>query len=79
VAVEEDDTSQQITDALVDIITEIGRWEKYLEVLTNSPRIQGRVSELYARILSFLIRARAYYGKPKTGMYHQYQYGIRRV
>jgi hypothetical protein len=71
VAVEEDDTSQQITDALVDIITEIGRWEKYLEVLTNSPRIQQSISELYARILSFLIRARAYYGKPKSGMYHR--------
>ena len=77
IAVEEDETGQQIANALVDIVTEIGRWEKYLEVLTNSPRIQRSISVLYAHILSFLIRARAHYGKPKTGTYHQYnvEYG----
>ena len=71
IAVEEDETGQQITDALVDIVTEIGRWEQYLEGLTNSQRIQQSISVLYAHILSFLIRARAHYGKPKTGAYHQ--------
>jgi hypothetical protein len=71
IAVEEDETGQQIADALVDIVTEIGRWEQYLEVLTNSQRIQQSISVLYAHILSFLIRARAHYGKPKTGAYHQ--------
>jgi hypothetical protein len=67
VAVEEAETAQEIGSALVNIITAIGRWERYLDEFLTSPRVLESITSLYAAILSFLIRTRSFYQKSKSG------------
>jgi hypothetical protein len=69
VALVEEETSEEISDALVDIIEGIGQWERYLEFFPTSAIIQQIITRLYAQVVNFLVRSRTYYQTPRTGTF----------
>jgi len=69
VTIEEEDTGELIGDSLAEIITTIGRWEQYLQKYPTSARIRRAITTLYASVVSFLVRAHAFYKKPKVSKY----------
>lgn len=59
--------SEKIALALLDVVKHVGRWEQYLLLFPSSDRLQATLVELFANIISFLVRARIYYQKPTAG------------
>jgi hypothetical protein len=59
--------SDEIGAALVRIVDEVGRREKFLQIYPDCQRVFSTTSQLFAHILSYLIRARAFYESSKIG------------
>jgi hypothetical protein len=61
VAVKDIHTSASISDALVEIVENLGRWNKYIELFDESERVRGIAGHLFSQIINFCVRARIYY------------------
>lgn len=66
VAVREIDTTEAIGIALVEILTSLGRWDKYAALFDEFERVRDAASHLFSQIINFLIRASLYYQKPRA-------------
>jgi hypothetical protein len=68
VAAREIDTTEKIADALFEIVSDLGRWNKYAELFTESERVHKGAAQLFSQIINFLVRARAHYQSGRTSM-----------
>ncbi|OCK76478.1 hypothetical protein K432DRAFT_360278 [Lepidopterella palustris CBS 459.81] len=61
VAVSDQNTSDQLSTALADIVDSIGRCEDYQNLYPNAKRLEIIISKLYAEVINFLVRSKKYY------------------
>jgi hypothetical protein len=66
VAVNESEVIEAIGEGLADIVEQIARWHKYLQLYPTSS-LKEKISSLYAQIINFLVRAKSHYNKPWAG------------
>lgn len=60
-AAREIETTEKIADALLEIVNELGRWDKYLELFNESDRVNKIAAQLFSQVIKFLISAKAHY------------------
>ena len=61
VAAREIETTEKIADAIIEIINDLGRWDKYVELFSKSDRVRNTAAQLFSQIIRFLIRAKSHY------------------
>lgn len=61
VAASDQNTSDRLSTALVDIVDSIGRCEDYQNLYPNAKRLEAIISKLYAEVINFLVRSKKYY------------------
>jgi hypothetical protein len=66
VAVREIECTQKISEALVDIVGKLGRWDGYLGLFDEFERVRKAAATLFSQIINFLVRARIHYQKPRA-------------
>lgn len=66
-AVKEVQISEEIGDALSKIATELGRWERVLQLFPDSQRLHTAAAELFAQVINYLVRASRYFGMGHAG------------
>jgi hypothetical protein len=64
--VNEAEVIEAIGEGIADIVEQIARWHKYLQLYPTSS-LKEKISSLYAQIINFLVRAKSYYNKPWAG------------
>ncbi|KAG4416219.1 hypothetical protein IFR04_010622 [Cadophora malorum] len=67
VAGKEIEGSEKINEALVSIVENLGRWNKYIDLFDDFERVRNAAARLFSRIINFLVRARIYYQKSRAG------------
>lgn len=60
-AAREIDTTEKIADALLEIVSDLGRWKKYIELFNESDRVRIRAAHLFSQIILYLVRSSAHY------------------
>jgi hypothetical protein len=65
VAVKVIDTSEKITQVLIEIVQSLGRWNKHIDLFAEHVRVREAAAHLFSQIINFLVRARIYYQKPR--------------
>lgn len=61
VAAREIDATERISDALLEILDDLGRWNKYVELFSKSEQVHKRAAHLFSHIVNFLVRAKSHY------------------
>jgi len=64
VAIREIELSDKIALSILELLQHIGRWETYLQLWPATPRLCAALTELFAQIINFLVRAIIYYRDP---------------
>ncbi|KAL2064379.1 hypothetical protein VTL71DRAFT_4873 [Oculimacula yallundae] len=61
VASKELDSSQKINDALVSIVINLERWNKYTSLFDDFEAVRTAAARLFSQIINYLVRAKIYY------------------
>jgi hypothetical protein len=83
-AVAEGNTTSKLIDSLELVVSIVFRAEEYASYLLTAEEsadevlgmLRKDIVHLYAHVLSFLVRARVFFGKPKPGWYFPSLYFI---
>jgi hypothetical protein len=67
VVAKEIETSEKISQALVEILGSLGRWNKYIELFDEFERVRETAAHLFSQIINFLVRTKRYYSRPRAG------------
>ena len=60
-AVSDQNTSEQLSTALADIVDSIGRCEDYQNIYPYAERLETIIARLYAEVINFLVRSKKHY------------------
>lgn len=66
-AAREIETTEKIADALLEIVNDLGRWDKYVDLFSKSDRVHNTAAYLFCHIIRFLVRAKSHYRSHKAG------------
>ncbi|KAK0129464.1 hypothetical protein ONS96_000035 [Cadophora gregata f. sp. sojae] len=66
IAAKEIEGSEKINEALVSIVANLERWNKYIELFDEFEGVRKAAARLFSQIINFLVRARIYYQKSRA-------------
>ncbi|PVH76933.1 hypothetical protein DL98DRAFT_280469 [Cadophora sp. DSE1049] len=66
VAAREIEGSEKINEALVSIVENLERWNKYIDLFDEFEGVRKAAARLFSQIINFLVRARIYYQKSRA-------------
>ncbi|KAH8805238.1 hypothetical protein F5884DRAFT_443080 [Xylogone sp. PMI_703] len=66
VAAKETENTESLASGIIEIVTDLGRWEQYDTHLQESERLQRRAALLLSHVVQFLLRAGDHYRSSKT-------------
>ena len=67
VAVIEIETSEKISETLLQVVDSLGCWYQYIELFNEFVRVQDNAANLFSYIIELVVHARIYYQQRRAG------------
>lgn len=62
------EASQDLGNALIEVVEIVEQRERRLEILFESERVRQKTAEVFSQIINFCVRARLFFQKPAAGI-----------